>query len=174
MHDVNIKKKEREKKMEYIISHSNKTNPIRFKEKFDFFYYHSLKIIDGDQRDNKDRLLDTIIQNSKLSETEKVEFKRRRTSLLDNDLNNILGLIKETKQKMNAKQKKSFLKRQSSYIVNNEFSKTKKFEIEDKKHKRYDYFGNYKLHRHEVKMLSYYSGNELVDYYKQKPNVLDS
>ena len=160
---------EKFKKLDINLNHSNKTNPIRFKEKFDFFYYHSLKIIEGDQRNDRDNFLETIIQNSKLSEKEKHNFRSRKQSLLDYDLVGFSNLIKESRRHSLSVHKNTTkkIKRLSSIIEDNEFTSKEEKAKHEKEVQKYDYLEDYYKFRKEKTSLSFYNGNELFKYYNK-------
>lgn len=59
-------KKDIKNSVQYAMAHMDRTNPINFREKYDFFYYHSNNIIEVSEADKFNFLKKVILENSKL------------------------------------------------------------------------------------------------------------
>lgn len=142
--DILFTKQEKKSRFEYIIRHLNKVNPIIFKEKFDFFYNSSLQILDGDLLSNKEKLIDYIIELSKQSMKEK-----------DKSDVTMINSNKSEKEIRNKRVEYKTIDNESNYKHSNlnktkgKFSKT---------------FIN---HEKRIEELSFYSGNELFNYFNK-------
>ena len=190
----------KQSKKNAFISCCNKTNPIRFKEKFDFFYYHSLNILENDQANEKDLFVQTLISNFKLSNNDKEKLKKRRCNLYDNNfigidirksskeilqitLNKTSNEIKDINlnklKSSNSLNNKIVLKKPRSTLVSSKevdklIDKQTRTQalMKEEKDDLFDYIKGFKQKRFEDKKLNKSSGREIFNYYKQKEDVI--
>lgn len=161
---------EKMNQMEYMMNHTYKTNPIKFKEKFDFYYFHSLQIIEGDQS-NKDVLIDTIIQNSKMSQEDKLKLKQRRRTLSDS------GSFRKQSYRRSKQSGMLKLSRRSMPGMPSLISKNIKMEEnesarEKKEFNKYKHIKSIADLKKEDEQLSRLSGTELFNYFDKEQQTM--
>lgn len=155
---------EKKNQMEYMMNHTNKTNPIKFKEKFDFYYFHSLKIIEGDQS-NKDVLIDTIIQNSKMTQEDKLKLKQRRQTLVESDSFRKTSYRELKDSGVPKANSKRIMMGMPSLVNKNLKMEENETAKEKKEFEKYKHIKSIVELKKEDEQLSRMSGTELFNYY---------